>query len=190
MCESEPQRVVHHKSHVVDSTATVGCNRRGRSLRTLALMTVATLLQSNDMLAENRFALQPSVAITGVTDDNLFFTPEAAASDRILRIRPALEVLFASPRLSASGGYEFDNDRYATHSTLSNRRARQHAAATMQYHISPRLDVGIDGGFTDTDTPAEFNIATGLGSLRRRAQQTTFRRSGHLRLTPLLSIRA
>jgi hypothetical protein len=142
------------------------------------------------MFAENRFALQPSVAIIGVSDDNLFFTPQVSAGDRILRIRPALEVLFASPRLSASGDYEFDNDRYATHSGLSNRRARQRATAATQYQISPRLQVGFDGGFTDTDTPAEFNITTGLGSLRRRAQQLTFRPSGRLRISPLLSAHA
>lgn len=145
---------------------------------------------SVNAFAENRFALQPSVAITGVSDSNLFFTPEAAASDRILRIQPSMGVQFASRRLSASGDYEFDNDRYATHSGLTNRRARQRATASLDYHVSPRLDLGLDSAFTDTDTPAEFNNTSGLGSLRRRARQLTFTPSARLRLSPLLSTHA
>jgi len=74
---------------------------------------VLGMLIHSDMLAEDRLAFVPALDIAEVQDDNLFFTSKAAASDRILRVSPSFGLRFASPRMSASGSYAFDADRYA-----------------------------------------------------------------------------
>jgi hypothetical protein len=60
----------------------------------------------------------------------------------------------------------------------------------MHYQVSPRLDLGFNGGFTDTNTPAELNITTGLGYLRQRAKQLMFIPSARLRISPTIAMRA
>jgi hypothetical protein len=148
------------------------------------------MLFQSAMLADSRFTFEPTVEVTEVHDDNLFFSPAAPAHDLILRVEPALSLRFASPRSSVSSTYEIADDRYATYSHLSNRLARQRALARADYRVSPRLSLQLDGTFTDTDTPSEFNVETGLLVGRIRARRLMMNPSGRLRISPLLSARA
>lgn len=151
---------------------------------------IAGSLMSTELRGENRFAFQPSIEIAGVSDSNLFFSSSAPASDRILRIRPVLGFTFASRRLSASIDYSIDNDRYADHSQLSDARARQYGALTFSYDATPRLSFALDSKYVDTNTPAELNVLTDLGALRRRARQISAMPSARYRLSPLVTAHA
>jgi hypothetical protein len=148
------------------------------------------MLFQSAMLAENRFTFEPAIEVTEVHDDNLFFSRDAAAGDLILRVKPALGLQFAYPRLSALESYEIADDRYATYSHLSNRLARQGALARIDYRVSPRLSFGLDGAFTDTDTPSEFNVDTGLAAGRTRARRLMMSPTGRFRISPRLSAHA
>jgi hypothetical protein len=156
----------------------------------MTTLATAGMLMSRNTQAENRFAVQPSAAINGVSDSNLFFSPQSPASDRIFRIRPALGILFVSPRLSASMDYSMDADRYATHTRLSDARARQYGAIDLQYRADPRLSLALTSSYTDTTTPAEFNIVTDLGALRRRGQQLTLMPSARYEISTRLTAHA
>jgi len=141
-------------------------------------------------VAESRVTLAPAVGINTVHDDNLFFASSSGARDLILRLTPSMALHVESDRLSASGSFEFDDDRYRAHSHLSNRLARQRAALAIQYRLDPRLTLALDGGFTDTDTPSELNVLSGLTAARRRARRFELTPSAHFRVSPRLSAHA
>ena len=128
-------------------------------------------------MAQYRFAFDPSIEITRVHDDNLFYSDQNRVSDVMLRVRPALGLLVETPRWSAATSYELDNNRYETSTTLNDARARQQALIDIHYQPAPRLTFGLNGAYTDTDTPAELNIDTGLATSRIRAQQAAAARA-------------
>ena len=148
------------------------------------------MLFRGEMLAQYRVALEPSIEINEVHDDNLFFSEERPAGDLILRVRPALALQLDSPRWSATGKYAFDSDRFANYSTLNNARARDQASIGVQYRSTPRLVLALDGAYVNTDTPTDLNIETGLAAFRVRAKQLTLRPAARFRISPRLSAHA
>lgn len=148
---------------------------------------ILVMLCPSEMLAQYRIAAQPSIEIVQVHDDNLFLSAETPARDVILRVRPALELRFESPRLSAGGTYGFDSERFADHSGLTNSRARQRGSVMLRYRFDPRLTLSLDGGYTDTDTPGELNLLTGLAASRVRVQQLNFSPSVRYQISPRMS---
>src|SRR4029077_17890742 len=140
--------------------------------------------------AQYRFTAEPSIEITEVRDSNLFNSTENQASDMIQRVRPTLELLFESPRLSAGGKYGFDSERVEDHSTLPNSRARQQGAFSVHYRFDPRLTFSLEGGYTDTDTPGELNLLTSLAASRARVRQLTFGPAARYRISPRMSAHA
>jgi hypothetical protein len=154
-----------------------------------ALGFLAMLWQS-EAQAQYRIIAEPSIEVTQVQDDNLFFSAEQPARDVILRVRPALQLQFESPRLSAGGMYGFDSERFANHSSMTSSRARQRGSAGLQFRFDPRLTFSLTGDYTDTDTPGDLNLLTGLGVVRVRVQQLTFSPLAHYRISPRLSAHA
>jgi hypothetical protein len=145
------------------------------------------MLLNSELWAQYRIIAEPSLEIVQVHDDNLFLSAKEPARDVILRVRPALEVRFESPRLSAGGTYGFDSERFADHSGLTNSRARQRGSVSVHYRFDPRLTLALDGGYMDTDTPGELNILTGLAASRVRVQQLNFGPSARYRISPQMS---
>jgi len=148
------------------------------------------MLLNSELWAQYRVIAEPSIEIAQVHDDNLFLSAEGPARDVILRVKPALELRFESPRLSAGGTYGFDSERFADHSGLTNSRARQRGSVSVHYRFDPRLTFSLDGGYTDTDTPGELNLLTGLAASRMRVQQLNFGPSAQYRISPRLSAHA
>jgi hypothetical protein len=147
------------------------------------------MLLCSELSAQYRITAEPSIEIAQVHDDNLFFSPEPAR-DLILRVRPALDLRFESPRWSAGGTYGFDSERFADHSRLTNARARQRGSLSVRYRFDPRLTVALDGSYMDTDTPGELNLLTGLAASRIRLQQFNFGPSVRYRVSPRMSAHA
>lgn len=148
------------------------------------------MLLNSDLWAQYRVIAEPSIEIVQVHDDNLFLSAEEPARDVILRVRPALELRFESPRWSAGGTYGFDSERFADHSVLTNSRARQRGSVSVHYRFDPRLTLALDGGYTDTDTPGELNLLTGLAASRVRVRQLNFGPSARYRISPRMSAHA
>jgi hypothetical protein len=154
------------------------------------VLVLMAILSCAEMRGQYRVAIEPSVEITQVHDDNLFFSAANPAADRVLRLRPGFDLRLESPRWSAAGAYAFDSERYADHSSLSNGRARQRGSLSVRYHVDPRLTIAVAGGYTDTNTPAELNILTGLAAARARVKHLDFSPSAVYRVSPRLSAHA
>lgn len=141
------------------------------------------MLVHTEMLAQYRVAFEPSMQITAVHDDNLFYSAETPARDVIQRFSPELVMQVSSPFWSVVGSYSFDGDRFASHSDFSSRLARQRALIKADYRPTPRLTLAVNSTYIDTNTPAEFNVETGLASARLRTEQVAFRPSANYRIT-------
>jgi hypothetical protein len=155
--------------------------------RTPFVLGLFAILCCSGVLAQYRVAVEPSVEVAQVHDDNLFLSAIQPAHDRILRVRPGLDLRFESPRWSADSTYGFDAERFADHASLTDARARQHGLMRVRYRIDPRLTIGMDGNYTDTNTPAELNVLTGLNGMRARAQHLDFGPSVIYKISPRMS---
>jgi hypothetical protein len=142
------------------------------------------MFSSSEALAQYRIAAEPSIEIAQVHDDNLFSSFKQPARDRILRVRPGIDLRLESARWLALGTYGFDSERFANHSNLTNSRARQHGLVSIRYQVDPRLTIAMDGRYTDTDTPGELNLVTGLATSRIRVRQLDFGPSARYRISP------
>jgi len=156
----------------------------------VAWLAFAVLMLPIDAVAEHRLAIEPSIQVIEVHDDNLNFSAEAPLEDRIRRITPGLELRWESPRWSARGTYGFDSETFATQSRLDNTRARERAAVSIQYLAAPRLMFSMDAGYTDTNTLADLNVDTGLAAARVRGRQINVGPSLRLRISPRLTVAA
>lgn len=139
---------------------------------------------------QRRFAIEPSLEVTQVHDDNLNFADVDPMRDRIRRVTPALALRLESPRWSTAATYAIDSERFATHSGLNNDRARERAALTIHYQPAPRLSVAMVGSYVDTNTLADLNLDTGLASSRIRGRQVSFGPTMRMRVSPRLTASA
>ena len=158
-----------------------------RTVSALLALGILAMLSSSEALAQYRIAAEPSIEIAQVHDDNLFFSFRQPARDRILRVRPGIDLHLESPRWLAVGSYGFDSERFADHSNLTNSRARQHGLVSVHYRVDPRLTIAMDGRYTDTDTPGELNLVTGLATSRVQVRQLDFGPSARYRISPRLT---
>jgi hypothetical protein len=148
------------------------------------------MLVQREALAQYKVAIEPAIDVTQVHDDNLFSSAVSPAQDLILRVTPSLALRVESPRWSVGGAFGFDSERFANHSNLTNSRARQRGSLGVSYRFDPRLTIALNGGYTDTDTPGDLNLLTGLGATRVRVQQLTFGPSARYRISPRTSAHA
>ena len=134
--------------------------------------------------ADHRFVFEPSLQVREVSDDNLNLSIEEPMSDRVHRITPAVALRFDSSRWRLSGGYSIDSERYATHTSLDNDRARERASLDVQYQVAPRLKFAIDGTFIGTTTAADLNVDTGLAAARTRGRSLSLGSTATFRISP------
>jgi len=153
-------------------------------------LVVAVLIVPAGALADHRLAIEPSVEVTEVHDDNLNFSAEEPLRDQIRRITPTLALRFDSPRWSARGTYGMDSEQFATHSGLDNARARQRANINIEYQAGPRLMLSMNSGYTDTNTLAELNVETGLAGSRVRGRRLSIGPKARFRISPRLTAAA
>ncbi len=124
-------------------------------------------------MADTTGYVSPSVAVGVVYDDNIFNQPADRESDTILRVSPALEAGFESESLTLDGFYTFDAERYRKHPGLNSNTVRRDAALDLGWRATSRLNFGLDGDYTSTETPSQISPLTSLGLGRAHATAYT-----------------
>jgi hypothetical protein len=129
-------------------------------------------------------SVSPSFGISQMYDDNLFDRP-AAEADTITRVSARMDAHYRSEPQTFSARYALDADWFAHHTDLTTTHARQDAGFEDQYHVTRRLSFNTAAAFTETQTPAELNLATALTPGRARAQRLTLQPSVAYEFGPL-----
>ncbi|HEY3053358.1 MAG TPA: hypothetical protein VGK04_08220 [Thermoanaerobaculia bacterium] len=153
----------------------------------MRFLLLAVLILPFAAYGENRFAIEPSLEVKEVHDDNLNYSADEPLRDRISRITPTLVLRFDAPRWSLRTTYGLDSERFATHSVLDNDRARERAIVGIQYQVGPRLTLSMDSSYLYTNTLADLNVATGLAASRVRGRQVSIGPSARFRISPRLT---
>ena len=125
------------------------------------------------LAAQSRGAFVPSIDVITLHDDNVFMTARDAATDRVVRVSPALSADRQFPRGAYSGSYSVDAENYAHHRELSSPLARVQASTRLSYTAGQRLTISADQGYVNTTAPTELNIGTALATSRIRTARLT-----------------
>ena len=121
--------------------------------------------------AQGRFDASPSLALTQVYDSNLFSSPSPQVKDLISRFTPSIEAGYRSSPLRLRARYAFDAEVYAEHPELSSKRVRQEASIMVRHQPVRSLTLSTSGSYSQTQTPSELNVTTGLEVDRRDARR-------------------
>jgi hypothetical protein len=131
--------------------------------------------------------LRGALSVAGVEDDNLFFTAVRPERDFISRVTPEIEAGSLGPRMSLTGRYTFDAERFAEHPELTTPRARQNASIDLKSDPARSLALTVHGEYVSTLTPGDLNLQTGLTAGRLRARRLSAGPSLKYRFSPLTS---
>jgi hypothetical protein len=114
-----------------------------------------------------------TLLLTQAFDSNVFAVPESQhpISDMVTRFGPTFEVGRNSRRLNLSARYGMAAERYLDRYDLNTGMARQDGRIEMRYNASRRTELHGDGGYLDTQSPRELNLATLLTTGRTRAER-------------------
>jgi hypothetical protein len=137
----------------------------------LGVVLVCEGMLPNPACAQGGFQLRPSLTATQVYDSNLFSTSTARLADFVTRVTPVIESEYRSPTWILRGRYTFDVERFAEHPELTSLDARRHALAAVEYRPTRRLTLVADGELSNTQTPGDLNLLTGLAFTRARAER-------------------
>lgn len=157
---------------------------RGR-LSAPCLMLLAGLLFPTAAFAQAGVYVTPSFSISEVYNDNILLTHHDRKQDFITRLSPGLLAGYESAPLMLLGGYSFDGELFADHTSLNTAMARQTATLETRYLPMRLLTLGVKGEYTETQTPRELNILTGIAGGRVRAQRFLLDPSVAYRFNPL-----
>jgi len=120
---------------------------------------------------QGRVHATPSVSTAELYDSNVFATSTAPQADFVTRASVGLDIGYTASRLTTSGVYLQDAERFADRPRLSSMDARQRATVAFGYQATPRTSWIADGGFWKTRTPGELNESTGLTFSRASARR-------------------
>jgi hypothetical protein len=130
--------------------------------------------------------LIPSVRLTEVYDDNVFFATSQRQDDFITHISPALEGGYRTAPLSLLGYYGFDAEVFADHSDLNTAQARQQGGVDFRYEASRQLTVEAEAMYNETETPEELNFTAVLQPGRQTAETYSAGASLDYRIDPVM----
>lgn len=125
---------------------------------TLALTVLAVSL-ATPANAQERLYFIPSVTISEIYDDNLFFTITDEQDDLATRISPALEIGYKSETAEWNGRYSFDAEKYNEFSELDSNMIRRFADLSVKVLPSNKLTLAADANYTKTNTPVDLSLA-------------------------------
>jgi hypothetical protein len=136
------------------------------------IITVASILIFFPSLAfaQTGFFFVPSVTVSRVNDDNIFFTSDDKETDQITRISPALEAGYESARLSWDTVLSQDSEDYKDNSQLDSNRIRRAVNLNAQYLATPRMTLNGRAAWLKTETPSDIDIISGLPQGRFNAE--------------------
>jgi hypothetical protein len=134
-------------------------------------------------MAAQGVTLTPSAGTSVVFDDNVFQRP-VAESDLSVRFSPRLDVARRSDKLTFSGQFAMNADRFSEHPELTTALAREDVVLDARYAASPRLSIATAASFMGTEMPEELNEIAALTPGRARAQRVTVQPSATYSLGP------
>ncbi|MBI3029570.1 MAG: hypothetical protein HYY64_08675 [Candidatus Rokubacteria bacterium] len=153
----------------------------------VAILPLAGALVPSVAAGQPGFYVTPSFSVGEVFDDNLFSTPSRRQKDLISRFTPGIEAGYRSAPLTLLGRYAFDAEVFLDHPELDAPQARQELALQIisRPTRSPSLTLSLDGAFTETETPGQLNVETGLAAGRVRARRLSASPAIAYRFDPL-----
>lgn len=162
----------------------MGVRVRGWRAVVEAIVWVGGILLPNGAMAQSLF-VTPSFTFAEVYDDNIFRTSSGEKEDFISRFSPAVETGYRTPRLTLLGRYTFDAEVFNEHPELNDAQARQRGEVDLEYRATRSLTLAANGTYTETQTPGELNLVSGLEAGRVRAERITAGPSLNYRFDPL-----
>lgn len=115
----------------------------------------------------------PSITVSAVHDDNIYFDAVDEVDDRITRLSPALDIGYQSDNLRWDASYTFDSEAYDDNDTLDSWLMRRFARASIEYSPDQQLTWFANADFSNSLTPGELNLLTGLEPGRREAERVS-----------------
>ena len=137
--------------------------------RIIGIVILALAGLANDVAAQTRATIIPSVVMGGVYDDNVSARAQADAG-QMMQIRPSLEADYESPKWSLISLWSFDMQK-SNHSALDAFDARRHAMVDLKRRSSLFTTWALGGRYDRTNSPGEIDFESGLLSERRNAQR-------------------
>jgi hypothetical protein len=173
---------------------------RCREYILVVCMLLGTGLVPDVALGQAGFYLTPSLSVSEVYDDNVFFD-ERREGDVISRFTPSLEAGYRSAPLTLLGRYSFTAEVFAKLTEQTNPQARQQAALELRYLPTRLLTLSLRTTYiethnpenisqvteVETQPPEEGNQATGVELGRRRTTSFSVSPSVAYRFSRLLS---
>ena len=133
-----------------------------------------------------------TLLFTQAFDSNVFAVPESQhpISDMVSRFGPTFDVGRNTRRLHLDARYGMAAERYLDRYDLNTGLARQEGRVEMRYNASRRTELHGDGGYLDTQSPRELNLATLLTTARTRAERISANAGVEQTLTPRTKVSA
>ena len=113
-------------------------------------------------VAQTGFFFVPSVTVSRVNDDNVFFAPDDEVSDQFTRITPALETGYESERLSWDTRLYQDSEKYQDNTQLDSNQIRRAVDLSANYLATPRMTLSGRANWLETETPSDIDIISGF----------------------------
>jgi hypothetical protein len=131
-----------------------------------------------------------ALSFTQAYDDNIFAVPlsQHPQSDLVSRFGPTFEVGRHSRRLELSAKYGMAAERYFDRIDLNSDVAYQNGGFDVRYNATPRTALRFSGGYVDTQSPQELNVATLLTAGRARAERLQAHGGSTHELTKLVQL--
>jgi hypothetical protein len=137
--------------------------------------------------------LIPYASIAGEYDSNLFGDSSGEVSDVLARPRLGLAVGYFSPRLVAVATYARDGEFYADRSDLNSDFEGQLASIDVDYSVTPRMHLELNGTYLDSPGTRDIQRETGAVAVDTGLQDVEALRFNAFltyQLTPRLSAEA
>jgi hypothetical protein len=114
--------------------------------------------------------LRPTASIGEFYDDNIFRSVSGKQDDFVSRIGAGAEGGYESDPLTVLGHYYFASEIYAKHPELNNALTLQDGGARLRYLPTRLWDLGLNGGYVESDRPETINIASGILGERTKSR--------------------
>jgi hypothetical protein len=137
--------------------------------------------------AQTKLTLVPSVAVSAISDDNIFSTASPSA-DQTTLVSPGVQGSVETPRATLLAAYSIDMLRSADFAALNDLESRRHGTVDAAFRQSPRLALNAYGRYDRSDEVGALNFETGVLLPRARATRWESGPSFTYKATPLVTI--
>jgi hypothetical protein len=127
---------------------------------------LGAFLDSQELQEPRRapLTINPSLALTGEYNDNIFFDNDNRVSDFIIRFEPGLEIVAEGPTYRFGASYNFTAAVFASETQESHAFDHQNFSLDTLWRVDPHVTLTLTDTFilsTDTNLISSENVATG-----------------------------